>query len=171
MKPETARAIVTVDEFARLCDANPVLKQAYIAARHSWLRAYRANNPTALERAEQAFENVLNLAVADRGAPYTPEQIDALRTLRSATRHRPPERPHELERPFYARLVRRGDPERIYQAQRIGTIEGVVRRHEATRERAEAVLGALEAECAELGLERGSPDFWREAERRLRGNG
>jgi hypothetical protein len=62
--------------------------------------------------------------------------------------------------------MRRGDPERIYQAQRAGFVEGVVSRHEATRERAEAVVDALEEECASLGLERGSPEFWREAERR-----
>jgi hypothetical protein len=63
--------------------------------------------------------------------------------------------------------VGRGDPELIYQAQRKGFIEGVVSRHEATRELAGAVLDALEAECPALGVERGSPEFWREAERRV----
>jgi hypothetical protein len=62
--------------------------------------------------------------------------------------------------------MRKGDPERIYQTQRAGFLEGVVSRHEATRERAEAVVDAREAECGTLGLERGSPEFWSEAERR-----
>lgn len=64
--------------------------------------------------------------------------------------------------------VKRGDPERIYLAQRAGFIERAVSRGEATRERAEAVVDALEAECSALELERGSPEFWREAERRTR---
>ncbi len=63
--------------------------------------------------------------------------------------------------------MRRADPERIYVAQRAGFLEGVASRHEETRERATAVLDALEAECEALGIERGSPEFWREAERRI----
>lgn len=65
--------------------------------------------------------------------------------------------------------MRHGDPERIYEAQRIGFVEGVVSRREATRERVEAVLAALEAECAALALEPGSVEFWRQAERRAAG--
>ena len=64
--------------------------------------------------------------------------------------------------------MRRGDPERIYQAQRAGFMEGTVSRHEAPRERVEAILNALEAECESLHLERGSPEFWTEAERRIK---
>jgi hypothetical protein len=60
--------------------------------------------------------------------------------------------------------MRRGDPERIYQAQRAGTVERLARM--VSRERVEAVLDALEAECAALELDRGSPEFRREAERR-----
>lgn len=62
--------------------------------------------------------------------------------------------------------MRRADPERIYQAQRAGFLARMVTARRMPQERAEAVLHALEAECAALGLERGSPEFWREAERR-----
>ena len=66
--------------------------------------------------------------------------------------------------------MRRADPERIYQAQRAGFIERTVSRHVLTRERVTAVLEDLEAECASLALGRGSPEFWREAERRTIGH-
>ena len=65
--------------------------------------------------------------------------------------------------------MRRGDPERMYQAQRAGAVERLARA--VHRERVEAVLDLLEAEAPALGLERGSPEFWREAERRVIGAG
>jgi len=63
----------------------------------------------------------------------------------------------------------RGDPERIYQAQRAGFHGPLSGYSEYRRRRVKAVLDALEAECASLGLRRGSPAFWQEAEGRVKG--
>jgi len=63
--------------------------------------------------------------------------------------------------------MRRGDPERIYFAKRAGFLGLFGGYSEDRRRRAGAVLDALEAECASLGLQRGSPAFWQEAERRV----
>jgi len=60
----------------------------------------------------------------------------------------------------------RGDPGRIYAAQRAGFLGLVAGYSEERRRRAAAVLDGLEAECPALGMERGSPAFWQEAERR-----
>ena len=63
--------------------------------------------------------------------------------------------------------MRRADPERIYQAKRAGFVARIADR--VGRERAEALIAALEREAASLGLGHGSVEFWREAERRPTG--
>ena len=60
--------------------------------------------------------------------------------------------------------MRRADPERIYHAKRAGFVTRIADR--VGRKRAEALIAALEREAASLGLNRGSAEFWREAERR-----
>jgi plasmid stabilization system protein ParE len=61
--------------------------------------------------------------------------------------------------------VRRADPERTYTAKRAGLARIAER---IGQERAEALMASLEREAASLGLDRGSGEFWREAERRAR---
>jgi hypothetical protein len=65
--------------------------------------------------------------------------------------------------------VRRADPERIYQAKRAGFVARIADR--LGQERAEALIAAVEREAASLGLQRGSVECWREAERRATGVG
>ena len=60
--------------------------------------------------------------------------------------------------------MRRADPERIYQAKRAGFVARIA--DGIGQERAEAPIAALKREAASLGLQPGSVEFWREAERR-----
>jgi hypothetical protein len=62
--------------------------------------------------------------------------------------------------------MRRADPERIYGAQRAGFLARMVASPRLPQDRTERILDALEDECEALGIGRGSPEFWREAERR-----
>jgi hypothetical protein len=62
--------------------------------------------------------------------------------------------------------VRRGDPERIYQAQRAGFLTRLTRSLRVRPDRAEALIADLERDAPELGLRRGSVEFRREADRR-----
>ena len=63
--------------------------------------------------------------------------------------------------------MRRADPERIYQAKRAGFLARLA--DSIGQERAEALIAGLEREAASVGLEHGSDEFWREAERRATG--
>jgi hypothetical protein len=68
---------------------------------------------------------------------------------------------------FYSLAMRRGDPERIYQAKRMGMIARLSSpRTGIGAERAEALVATLESDADSLGLRRGSIEFWREADRR-----
>ena len=64
--------------------------------------------------------------------------------------------------------MRRADPERIYQAKRAGFVARIADR--IGHDHAEALIAALEREAASLGIDRGSVEFWREAERRAAGS-
>jgi hypothetical protein len=61
-----------------------------------------------------------------------------------------------LEHLFYAIGMRHGDPVKIREAQRAGTLARLTRGGRISPERAEALLGAWEAEAAERGLLPGS---------------
>ncbi len=62
-------------------------------------------------------------------------------------------------------MARRGDPERIYAAQRAGVVARMG--HRRGLERAEALVAEWETEAAWRGIGRGSRGFWSEAERWL----
>jgi hypothetical protein len=53
--------------------------------------------------------------------------------------------------------MRRGDPERIYQAQRAGFLGRMVASHRLPQSRTERIIDALKDECEALGIER---DRW-----------
>lgn len=64
----------------------------------------------------------------------------------------------------------RGDPERIRQAQRAGTIARLASARNVDHDRAASILAAMEAMEAELaaaGIERESPEWQRELDRRI----
>ena len=63
--------------------------------------------------------------------------------------------------------MRRADPDRVYQAKRAGFVARIADR--IGQERAAALIAGLEREAVSLGLDRGSMEFWREAERRATG--
>jgi hypothetical protein len=67
---------------------------------------------------------------------------------------------------FYPRPVRRGNPERIREAQRAGFIARLASARNIDRERAEQEVNALEAELDVLGVERDSFRWHQELERR-----
>ena len=59
--------------------------------------------------------------------------------------------------------VRRGDPERIYQAQRAGIRQRIVRNWRQSEDTADALLLQWEIEAPTHGLRRGDPRYWDEA--------
>jgi hypothetical protein len=60
-------------------------------------------------------------------------------------------------------VSRRPDPERIYSAQRAGTVARLTDRLGSTK--AEALVARWEAEAARRGVGRDAPAYWSEAER------
>jgi hypothetical protein len=62
--------------------------------------------------------------------------------------------------------MRRGDPERIRQAQRAGFIARLGSTRAIDRDRAGQIVAKLEAELTREGLDHASPDWYRELERR-----
>jgi hypothetical protein len=63
-------------------------------------------------------------------------------------------------------VSRRGDPERIRQAQRAGFVARLASARNWDRDRAAELVERLEAEMAREGLDPASPDWYRELERR-----
>ena len=59
-------------------------------------------------------------------------------------------------------MPRRGDPERIYQAQRAGIFARLVREARLDRFDAEQWIVAWEVEAEAAGIARRSPGFWDE---------
>jgi hypothetical protein len=64
--------------------------------------------------------------------------------------------------------MRRGDPERIREAQRAGFVARIASARNIGRERATREVEALEAEMTREGLDPGSAGWSRELERRAR---
>jgi len=67
---------------------------------------------------------------------------------------------------FARRSMRRGDPERIRQAQRAGFVARLASARGWDRERASELVARLQAELAREGLDPASPDWYAEMERR-----
>lgn len=63
--------------------------------------------------------------------------------------------------------MRRGDPGRIRQAQRAGTVARLASARGVDQGRAAAILDALEAELLAAGIERHSPEWERELNERI----
>jgi hypothetical protein len=63
--------------------------------------------------------------------------------------------------------MRRGDPERIREAQRAGFIARLASARGIDRERARRLVETLETELTRAGLDSLTPDWHRELERRV----